>query len=122
METIKQIKHYEVIQALLSEPTIKDACKKLGVSRATLFNYTKKQEVKNLLRKVTSDAYNSLSNELAILHGKHLERIHNMALSDATPLRLKFDCSKFICSHALEVSKYTDIEQRITELEKVAHA
>ena len=44
---MKQIKHYEVIQALLSEPTIKDACKKLGVSRATLFNYTKKQEVKD---------------------------------------------------------------------------
>lgn len=119
---MQQIKHYEVIQALLSEPTIKDACKKLGISRATLFNYTKKQEVKDLLRKVTSDAYNSLSHELALLHGKHLERIHNMALNEDTPLRLKFDCSKFICTHALEVSQYTDIEQRISELEKVANA
>lgn len=119
---MKQIKHYEVIQALLSEPTIKDTCKKLGVSRATLFNYTKKQEVKDLLRKITSDAYNTLSNELAILHGKHLERIHNIALADETPLRLKFDCSKFICSHALDVAQYTDIEERIAELEKVAHA
>lgn len=117
---MKQLKHYEVIQALLSEPTIKDACKKLGVSRATLFNYTKKQEVKDLLRKVTSDAYNTLSNELAILHGKHLERIHNIALSDDTPLRLKFDCSKFICTHALDVSQYTDIEERIAKLEEIA--
>jgi hypothetical protein len=116
---MKQLKHYEVIQALLSEPTIKDACKKLGVSRATLFNYTKKQEVNDLLRKVTSDAYNTLSNELAILHGKHLERIHNMALAEDTPLRLKFDCSKFICSHALDVAQYTDIEERIAELEKL---
>lgn len=116
---MKQIKHYEVIQALLSEPTIKDACKKLGVSRATLFNYTKKPEVKDLLRKVTSDAYNTLSNELAILHGKHLDRIHNMALAEDTPLRLKFDCSKFICSHALDVAQYTDIEERVAELEKL---
>lgn len=116
---MKQLKHYEVIQALLSEPTIKDACKKLGVSRATLFNYTKKPEVKELLRKITSDAYNTLSNELAILHGKHLDRIHNMALAENTPLRLKFDCSKFICTHALEVSQYTDMEERITNLEEV---
>jgi hypothetical protein len=116
---MKQLKHYEVIQALLSEPTIKDACKRLGVSRATLFNYTKKPEVKELLRKVTSDAYNTLSNELAMLHGKHLDRIHKMALSDDTPLRLKFDCSKFICTHALEVSQYTDMEERITKIEEV---
>lgn len=45
-----------------------------------------------------------------------------MALAEDTPLRLKFDCSKFICSHALDVSQYTDIEERIAELEKVAHA
>lgn len=105
------------IEALMTSPSIKEACKKANISRASATRYEKDSEFQAAYHKLQQQAMEFTGNKLRSITNKAADTLIKV-LDDpeATPTE-KTRAAKIILDSAFNVQETQDILQRLDNLE-----
>jgi AcrR family transcriptional regulator len=78
-----------IVRALIEARTIEEAAQRAGVSRATLYRYLSRAEVREKVEALREQQQQLLLMQLTQLHAKSLERISELLDSEDERIRLQ---------------------------------
>jgi hypothetical protein len=95
---------------------VSKAAAQVGISRQALHRWIKEPEFAQELHQASSNIVLEASRRLAFLMMQAVDELEKMLNSDVP--RDKIRAAELILSHALRLRELTDIEERITALER----
>jgi transposase-like protein len=113
-------KQEAAIAALLTQRTIEEAAKSIGVGTATLLRWQKLPEFANAFRAAKRAAFAQTVARLQYASSAAASVLLKVLLDAATPASTKVRAAESVISHTLKAMEVDDIEARVTELERAA--
>jgi hypothetical protein len=113
-------KQQEAVLALLSNRTVEEAARVVGVHARTLFRWMEKPLFKTALRDAKRAAYLQSMARLPQISSAAVTTLAKVMLDPATPPGTKVRAADSILNHAGTAVETEDIEARISDLERVA--
>lgn len=112
-------KQEEVIMALLTCKTKREASRATGVSEATIYRLLKNPKFVEMLETVKKQAYYNIVFKLSSLSQDSLECLYDLISSPDTRDSIKCKASSLVIDKVLNVASYEQLEHRVTRLEKL---
>lgn len=112
-------KQEEIIMALLTSKTKREACQMSGVSEATLYRLLKNPQFVEMLETVRKQIYYNIVFNLSSLSYDSIDSLHNLIVSPSTSAPVKCNASKFVLDTILKTLSYEKLERRIARLERL---
>lgn len=110
--------HEQVIIALLSEPTISSASKKLKIDQSTIFRMMQdpkfQEEYKNARKQLLENAMNRIQ----IVSGEAVETLRTIMLDESNPAGVRVNSAKAILEMSFRTFEMQDIIERIQRIEE----
>jgi hypothetical protein len=110
------------IIALLTEPTMKLAAKKVGIGTATLWRWTQEDDFKELYRAAKKQAMSQAIGNLQQSCGEAVETLRTIMNDEASPAPSRVTAAKTILEMSMKAIETEDIEGRLEELERLQKA
>src|SRR5664279_3942952 len=111
-------KKEEAIVALLTQRTIEDAARVVGVSPKTLLRWQKEPEFQGAYREAKRVAFAQSIARLHHLSSAAVSTLGKVMLDSATPPATKVRAADSILDHTAKAIEIEDIEARVAELER----
>ena len=105
------------IAALVSEPTVKAAADKAGISRKTLYRYLADDAFRAELSQAQSNVLRMSTLRLAGLLQKALDVIA-LDMLPGVDGKIRLRAATAVLRHITGLLEYADLEQRVSELER----
>lgn len=109
----------DVIRALITCKTKRQASQVSGVSEATIYRLLKKPEFVEMLETVRKQVYYNTIFNLSSLSTDSIECLYNLLHSPTSRDSIKYKASSFILNKTIDIVKYNDLNTRLTRLEKI---
>lgn len=109
----------DVIRALVTCKTKRQASQVSGVSEATIYRLLKKPEFVEMLETVRKQVYYNTIFNLSSLSTDSIECLYNLLHSPTSRDSIKYKASSFILNKTIDIVKYNDLNTRLTRLEKI---
>lgn len=109
----------DVIRALVTCKTKRQASQVSGVSEATIYRLLKKPEFVEMLDTVRKQVYYNTIFNLSSLSTDSIECLYNLLHSPTSRDSIKYKASSFILNKTIDIGKYNDLNTRLTRLEKI---
>lgn len=113
---------YEIACALAISPTITEACKVLGISRATLYKYKADVQIQNMMHELNQKYINEYAHKLISQVDEYNDALRELAFnSDNENIKLNalktlIDQSKNLYELSTLNAKMKDMESKLNEL------
>lgn len=111
-------KQEEAIAALLSQRSVEDAGRLIGINSRTLLRWMQEPEFKAAYRQARRDAFSQAIARLQQASSAAVSTLLKVMLDVATPASSKVRAADCILDHAAKGIELEDIEARVTELER----
>lgn len=108
------------IAALLTQRSIQEAAKAVGIGEQTLLRWMKLPEFDAEYRKARRMAFRQAVSRLQQASGAAATTLTKVMVDPATPPAVKVRAAECILDHGLKAIEVEDIEARVTELERAA--
>ena len=109
----------DVIRALVTCKTKRQASQMSGVSEATIYRLLKKPEFVELLETVRKQVfYNTIFN-LASLSTDSIDCLYNLIHSSTSRDSIKYKASSFVINKIIDIGHYEELKPNIDRLEKI---
>ena len=115
-------KQEEVIVALLSQRSVEDAARVANVTARTLYRWMKEPEFDAAYRKAKRAAFGQSIARMHHLSSAAVSTLGKIMLDSATPPATRVRAADSILDHTAKAIEIEDIEARVSELERAAHA
>lgn len=113
-----QSKKELVLNALLTNPTIRQAAESVGVSESTVYNYLKKPEFAEEFAKAKADMLRQTTGYLQTQTAETISIINDIAKDDAVNPQTRLTACRTLLEYCLKFTETCDILERIEKLEK----
>ena len=111
-------KKEQAIAALLSQPSIGGAAKKIGIGEKTLFRWLRlddfQKEYKNARRQVIDQTIAQIQSVMS----EAVQTLLNVMSDDAAPASAKVSAARALLDIGFKVVEIEDLENRIEKIEK----
>lgn len=118
--TSTETKKHNFLEALLTSDSIKAACQKAHISRATATRYQNDPDFKAEYQKMQQKSMELTSNKIRSLATKAVATLSNVMDDDAATPTEKTRAAKIILDSAFHVQDTQDIINRLDKLESEA--
>jgi|SRR5215211_3549660 len=108
--------HAEIIEALLTSPTRREAARKLGVSESTLYRRLRDKEVREAYRAARMDALNETTATLQIASFEAAAALRELATDSTVNPHVRLGACRAILDLAYKASEIEDIRAEIEEM------
>lgn len=108
----------EAIAALLSQRSIEDAARAIGVSPKTLLRWLKQPEFDAAYRQARRDAFAQATARLQQASGTAVSVLVKIMIDGSSPASSRVRAADCILGHAAKAIELEDIEARVAELER----
>lgn len=112
-------KQRKAIEALLTCGDVSSAALAAGVSRETIYRWTKKDTFLEALRDGTSQALDDLSRLLLSLGERAISTLRSAMEDDSIPASTKVRAADIVFSRLLQFRELVSLEERVSELERI---
>ncbi len=112
-------KQEAAIVALLTEPTIESAAKKIGVGETTLFRWLQTEKFQEAYREAKRQAVQQSIAKLQQASGEAVDTLRDVMANDEAPANSRVSSAKAILEMSLKAVEIEDIIKRVEELEKI---
>jgi transposase-like protein len=112
-------KKEEAIAALLTQRSVEDAARSVGIAPATLWRWLKQPEFQAAYRQARRDAFSQSIARLQQASGAAVSTLLVMVDTN-TPASTRVRAADSILNHAASSMELEDIEVRVAELERAA--
>lgn len=106
------------IEALLSQPTIRDAAKASDLGETTLYRYLREDAFKTELRQRQDEIITATTAALVGLSGEAVETLRNLLEDKEAPPSVKARVALGWLQHTRETLKLSDLADRVQRLEE----
>jgi transposase-like protein len=113
-------KQEAAIAALLTQRTIEEAAKSIGVGTSTLLRWQKLPEFANAFRAAKRAAFAQTVARLQYASSAAASVLLRVLADPATPASTKVRAAESVLSHTIKAMEVDDIEARVSELERAA--
>ena len=110
------------IAALLSQRTLEDAARTVGISVGTLIRWQKDPEFDAAFRAARRAAYGQTTARLQQGSTAAVTILMKVMLDQDTPASTRVRAAEIIVNHAAKALEIEDIEARVSELERATEA
>lgn len=116
-----KVTKFEIANALATSPTITEACKVLGISRATLYKYKADVQIQNMMNELNTKYVNEYAHKLIAQVDEYNSALRDLAFnSDNENIRLNalktlIDQSKAMYELSTLNAKIKALETKINE-------
>jgi len=111
-------KQEEAIAALLTQRTIEEAAKSIGVGTAILLRWQKLPEFAAAFRAAKKAAFGQTVARLQYASSAAASVLLKVLADPATPASTKVRAAESVLTHTIKAMEVDDIEARVTELER----
>ena len=115
-------KQEEAVAALLTQRSIEDAARAVGISANTLLRWQKLPEFDAAYRAARRAAYGQSIARLQQMSSAAVSTLGRALVDPGTPPSTKVRAADSILNHAARAIEIEDIEARVAELERAAEA
>lgn len=115
-------KQEELIVALLSQRSVEDAARVANVTARTVYRWMKEPEFDAAYRKAKRAAFGQSIARMHHLSSAAVSTLGKIMLDSATPPATRVRAADSILDHTAKAIEIEDIEARVSELERAAHA
>ena len=115
-------KKEEAIAALLSQPSIDQAARVIGIAPKTLVRWLQMPEFKAAYHKARRDAFGQATARLQQASGAAVSTILKIMLDKDGPVASRLRAAESVVDHAAKAIEIEEIEARVSELERAAEA
>ncbi len=115
-------KKEEAIAALLSQPSIDQAARVVGIAPKTLVRWLQMPEFKAAYHKARRDAFGQATARLQQASGAAVSTILKIMLDKDAPVASRLRAAESVVDHAAKAIEIEEIEARVSELERAAEA
>jgi hypothetical protein len=115
-------KKEEAIAALLSQPSIDQAARVIGIAPKTLVRWLQMPEFKAAYHKARRDAFGQATARLQQASGAAVSTILKIMLDKDAPVASRLRAAESVVDHAAKAIEIEEIEARVSELERAAEA
>ncbi len=113
-------KKEEAIAALLTQRTVEEAARKIGVAPNTLLKWMKDPEFDTAFRKARHAVFWQAVSRLQQASPAAVTTVMKVMLDPNTPASTRVRASECIINHATKTIEIEDIEARLSQLERAA--
>ena len=113
-------KKEEAVVALLTQRSIEEAAKSIGIAPRTLVNWLKLPEFQAAYREARRTAYGQAIARLQQATSAAASTLMKVMVDQGTPASVKVRASEAILNHAAKAIEIEDIEARVRALEEAA--
>jgi transposase-like protein len=113
-------KKEEAIAALLTQRSVEDAARSVGIAPATLWRWLKQPEFQAAYRQARRDAFSQSIARLQQASGAAVTTLLKVMVDTNTPASTRVRAADSILNHAASSMELEDIEVRVAELERAA--
>lgn len=100
---MKKIENILILETLLSCKTTEEACKKLNISRATIFNKLKTDEFKKLIHDFSDKLLNEVVKDLSERQKYYINAIDELANDPEATIKDKLQCYQTVLNYLLKI-------------------
>jgi transposase-like protein len=111
-------KKEEAIAALLTQRTVEDAARSVGIGAATLLRWQKEPEFEKSLREARRSAYGQSIARLQQASSVAVTALLKVLVEPGTPPSTRVRAADSVLGHAAKAIELEDIEARLSELER----
>jgi len=111
-------KKEEAIVALLTQRTIEDAARTIGIAPVTFHRWLKEPEFDAAYRKARRDAFGQSVARLQQAASAAVTTLLKLMVDANTPASTKARCADSVLRHTVKAIELDDIEERPSELER----
>jgi hypothetical protein len=115
-------KKEEAVAAILSQRSLDEAARVVGIGVATLTRWQKLPEFQEALRRARREAFSQTVGRLQQGSSAAATTLLKVMLDQSTPASTKVRAAESIMSHAMKAIELEDVLARLTELERAAGA
>jgi hypothetical protein len=105
------------LQAVISQPTLKEAALASGISETTLWRYMQDEEFSRRLRGARRDAVNHAVVRLQRASSDAVSVLQNLMMKDDAPPSARISAARTVLDYAIRVVEMDDLKSRVAELE-----
>jgi hypothetical protein len=113
-------KQEEAIAALLTQRTVEDAARAVGLGVRTLLRWLQQPEFKAAYRQARREAFSQSIARLQQASGAAVSTLLKVMVDSNTPASTRVRAADSILNHAASSMELEDIEVRVAELERAA--
>ena len=113
-------KKEEAIAALLTQRSVEDAARSVGIAPATLLRWLKQPEFQAAYRQARRDAFSQSIARLQQASGAAVSTLLKVMVDTNTPASTRVRAADSILNHAASSMELEDIEVRVAELERAS--
>jgi hypothetical protein len=110
------------LRHLLSEPSVEAAARASGISSATYFRWLQQQPFADRYAELRHNALEVATARLQVLAAQACETLETIMASRKAPAASRASAARTVLEMALRVRELSEIEQRLSALEKIAAA
>jgi hypothetical protein len=108
----------KIILALLSNPTVTDAAKELGVTPQTIYNRLRDDSFRSLYAERRQQVLSENCYRLQGYVGDAIETLHDVVVDEmGTATQVRLNAADALLRHCYRLTELTDILQRLEKLE-----
>lgn len=111
-------KQEEAIAALLSQRSVEDAARAVGVGTRTLMRWLKQPEFDKAYRQARRDAFAQATARLQQASGTAVSVLVKIMIDGSSPASSRVRAADCVLGHASKAIELEDIEARLAELER----
>jgi hypothetical protein len=115
-------KKEEAIVALLTQPTIEQAARVIGIAPKTLIRWLQMPEFKSAYHQARRDAFGQATARLQQASGAAVSTILKIMVDKDAPVASRLRAAESVVDHAAKAIEIEEIEARVTELERATEA
>ena len=115
-------KQEEAIVALLSQATVEQAARVVGIGTRTLMRWLQLPEFKAAYHKARRDAFGQATSRLQQASGAAVSTILKIMLDKDAPVSSRLRAAESVVDKAAKAIEIEEIEARVSELERAAEA
>jgi hypothetical protein len=108
----------KAIIALLTEPTLKQAAKTIGINESTLWRWMQEDEFKKQYSSAKKMAVSQAISRMQQICGRAVEVLQEVMDDPVAPAPSRVTAAKTIIEMTLRAVEIEDLEERITQLEQ----
>jgi DNA-binding MurR/RpiR family transcriptional regulator len=113
-------KKEEAVVALLTQRTMEDAARSIGVSTSTMTRWLNEPEFANAYREARRSAFSQAIARLQQASATAVTVLIKVMVDAATPASSRVRAADSVLNHAAKAIELEDIEVRVSELERAA--
>lgn len=113
-------KQEQILQALLTSSTVREASRSSGIPEATIYKYLKKPEFKRLYKEQKAELINQATGYLQSITAQAVETIKEIADDTEINPQTRLTACRSILEYSIKLTETNDILQRLEALEAVA--